>query len=256
MSETDILRKMAQNITDAIENRIKEEYAENFTRLSTEICMGADGTWTQYIDQVAEQVALDIIGETANILSEEAGFIDHGKKYTLIIDPIDGTRNAVNGIPFYCTSIAIGEKCLTDVVYGLVRNITTGDTFYAEKSVGAYLNGNRIQVAPHVREPIYLLALGHSSSQKTYQLVTKHNIRALGAAALEMSLVGAGAADLYFQGNEYLRVTDIAASTLIVREAGGKVYDARGNVLDMDLTLSKRSSVLAVASPDIMEDLL
>lgn len=253
MSETGILQAMARNVVDAIEQRVKEEYATNFSGFSSEICMGADGTMTQHIDMVAEQVALDIVGDATNVLSEEAGYIDNGREYTFVIDPIDGTRNAVNGIPFYCTSIALGTERLGDITFGLVRNIPSGDTYWAEKGVGAYLNGNRTQVSPHMKNPIYILALGDSGNSNTYRMIKKHNIRALGAAALEMSLIGSGAADIYFQGNEYLRVTDIAASTLVVREAGGEVYNAHGHVLDMGLNLTERSSVLAVASDDLLD---
>jgi len=253
MPGIDILQDMARNVVDAIGKRVFKEHETNFSDFSSEICMGADGTMTQYIDMVAEQVALDIIGDATNVLSEEAGYIDNGREYTFVIDPIDGTRNAVNGIPFYCTSIALGTDRLKDITFGLVRNIPSGDIYWAEKGVGAFLNGNRTQVLPHITNPIYILALGNSSNSSTYHMVKKSNIRALGAAALEMSLIGSGAADLYFQGNEYLRVTDIAASTLIVREAGGEVYNARGHVLDMGLNLTERSSVLAVASDDLLE---
>jgi len=79
MSGTGILQAMARNVVDAIEQRVKEEYATNFSGFSSEICMGADGTMTQHIDMVAEQVALDIIGDATNVLSEEAGYIDNGR---------------------------------------------------------------------------------------------------------------------------------------------------------------------------------
>ena len=91
--------------------------------------MGADGTPTQWIDRYAEDIVLDTVADTKiNILSEERGYIDNGGDYTLILDPIDGTRNAIHNIPFYAISLAIGKEKLGDVQYGLVRNIPTGDT--------------------------------------------------------------------------------------------------------------------------------
>lgn len=252
MADMTSLKALTQKVAEAIAQRVREEQ-DHVDTFGQEICMGADGTITQRIDKMAEEVALEVIGQETNVLSEEAGFIDHGRDYTLVLDPIDGTRNAVNGIPFYCTSVALAQKRLSDVMYGLVRNLPTGDTYWAERGKGAYLNGTVIRTTSCRHSPLYILVLGDSGNHKTYRLVNRHNIRALGAAALEMCLVAAGAANLYYQGNKHLRVTDVAASTLIVREAGGQVYNAQGEILDMGLNLDERSSVLAVASDKELE---
>jgi len=68
-----------------------------------------------------------------------------------------------------------------------------------------------------------------------------------------MCLVASGSISAYIQGNEYLRVTDFAASTLIIREAGGEVFDIGGNRLDVGLNLEERSSVLAVSCREVLE---
>ena len=237
------LIKIANKVAEKIEKKVRTEDKSKFGNY---VGMGADGTETQYIDKIAEDVALNIIKKEGNILSEEAGFIDNGKEYTFIVDPIDGTRNAVNGIPFYAVSVAIGKKTLNDVEYGIVKNIPTGDTYYAIKDKGAFLNGRRINVR-NDGEPIYCLSLGKSGSEKTWELARKNTIRAMGAAALEMCLVASGAFSFYFIPRDILRVTDLAASTLIVREAGGEVYDAYGSKLEMPLNLEKRSSVFATS---------
>lgn len=243
----------ARKVADEIEKRVKRE---NPAKFGKEICIGADGTPTQYIDKIAEDVAIEIIGEDANILSEEAGFIDNKKEYTFVIDPIDGTRNATHGIPFYGISIAIGKKSVEDVVYGIVKNIPTGDIYEGYKGKGAFLNGDRIEVNRDFSDPVFCLVLGESGNEKTWKLVNINSIRALGAAALEMCLVASGAIHAYFMGKESLRVTDFAASCLIVREAGGEVYNANGEVLNVPFNLDVRSSVIAVASPHLMEVLL
>lgn len=240
------LIKIANKVAEKIEKKVM---AEDKSKFGNYVGMGADGTETQYIDKIAEDVALNIIKKEGNILSEEAGFIDNGKEYTFIVDPIDGTRNAVNGIPFYAVSVAIGKKTLNDVEYGIVKNIPTGDTYYAIKDKGAFLNGRRINVR-NDGEPIYCLSLGKSGSEKTWELARKNTIRAMGAAALEMCLVASGAISFYFIPRDILRVTDLAASTLIVREAGGEVYDAYGSKLEMPLNLKKRSSVFATSEKE------
>jgi NAD+ kinase len=75
------------------------------------IGMGADGTSTSQIDKVAENTVLDYIqrnGIPLNVLSEEIGFVDNGAEDTLVLDPVDGTSNAVAGVPLFTISMAIG----------------------------------------------------------------------------------------------------------------------------------------------------
>jgi len=251
----DELIDMAREAVEAISNRVRKE---NITKFGKEVAMGADGTPTLYIDRVAEEVAIDIIGKKANILSEEIGFIDNDADYTFIIDPIDGTRNAAHGIPFYCVSIGIGRRdgSTDDVEYGLVKNIPTGDVYEAFKNKGAYLNGEKIRASQDYSDKIFVLTLGKSGNEKTWRKVNLHTIRAMGAAALEMCLVASGAVHAYFMPREILRVTDFAAACLIVREAGGEVYNADGEVLKVPYTLNVRSSVLAVSERKIMEELV
>jgi len=249
------LKQLCTDVADAISETVRDERERCFERFGREVCMGADGTPTQHVDKIAEEVALEVVDGRVNVLSEEAGYVDNGSSYTMVLDPIDGTRNAVNGVPFYCTSIAIGRQRLSDVIYGLVRNLPTGDTYTAEKGEGAACNGRPISVRSR-DEPLLSLVLGTSGNEATWQRVRHHHIRSLGAAALEMSLVAAGALDAYYQANEYLRVTDFAAGALLVREAGGAVYDSRGDVLDVSLDLDVRSSVLAVSGPAMREVIL
>ncbi|RLF60134.1 MAG: inositol monophosphatase [Thermoplasmata archaeon] len=249
----DELIERVHEAVDAIDRRVKQERREHFGK---EVAMGADGTPTAHIDKIAEEVALEVIGREANILSEEIGYIDNGKEYTVIMDPIDGTRNAIHGIPFYCASIAIGTHDLKSVEYGIVKNLPTGDCYEAIRGEGAFLNGHEITVAHDTSDLIYILVLGTSGNEKTWRLASKFTTRSLGAAALEMCMVASGAAHAYYMPRELLRITDFAAGTLMVREAGGGVYTADGEVLNVAADLSVRSSVLAVANADIMEVLV
>jgi len=246
---------IARQTVDAIRKRVENESRNKF---GTEIGMGADGTPTLYIDKIAEEIAMDVIGKKANILSEEAGFVDNDADYTMVIDPVDGTRNAVHGIPFYCVSIGIGKRDgkLNEIEYGIVKNLATGDVYEAFKGKGAYLNGNKIEVSKNHSDIIFVLTLGESGNEKTWRKANMHTIRAMGAAALEMCLVASGAAHAYFMPKESLRVTDFAAGCLIVREAGGEVYNSNGEILNVPYSLNVRSSVLAVSDDMIMEALL
>jgi len=251
------LIKLIWDIADRVEKTIKETYTHTFHSYGDQVAMGADGTPTQWIDRYAEDIVLEMIDDTKiNILSEERGYIEKGGDYTLVLDPIDGTRNAVHHIPFYAISIALGKKKLGDVHYGLVRNIPTGDTYSAEKGKGAFLNLKKISVTTDSSNTIISPVLGPSGTPKTYSLVPHYNIRSMGSAALEMCLVASGSTLAYINGQELLRSIDIAAATLIVREAGGEVYNSQGEKLDMPLTLKERTSVLAVSSPTMRRMLL
>lgn len=254
------IKVLTNRIVDAVSLKIKRAAINSFHKFNTNIGLGADGTVTKYVDKLAEDVAIDVIKKSkikVNVLSEEIGYIDNRGKYTVVIDPIDGTQNAVRGIPFYSISVAVGKKSLSDVEYGIVKNIPTGDVFQAEKGYGAFLNGKRI-CAPELpeREVISSLALGKNYDKTTIRLARKGKVRSLACASLEMCMVAAGALDIYVVGKDYLRCVDIAASTLIVREAGGFVTDIYGIDLDMPFDLNERTSVIAACNLDLIKKIV
>jgi fructose-1,6-bisphosphatase/inositol monophosphatase family enzyme len=141
---------------------------------------------------------------------------------------------------------------MNDATHGIVRNLVTGDTFYAEKGKGATWNGKRIWVRPfQAATSVFMVYLGKYSATATNAVVHKtRRTRSMGCSSLEMCLVAAGLADgFYLNSDVYersLRIVDIAASALILREAGGELYDMHGKVLDMSLDLKVRANCLAV----------
>ncbi|UCD14147.1 MAG: hypothetical protein JSW60_01655 [Thermoplasmatales archaeon] len=253
------IKLLAHKTVDKINRKVRRTCLTEFHRLGTNIGIGADGTPTKYVDKVAEDAAVRFISRSnvkANLLSEESGFMDHGGEYTFVLDPVDGTRNAYRGIPFYSVSLAIGKQRLSDVEYGIVKNIPTGDTFIAEKNQGAFLNNTQISVSEiPAKNILHSVVLGKNSDPTTLSLAKKNNVRSLGSASLEMCMVAIGALDFYFVGREFMRVVDIAASTLIVREAGGFVRNIFGKELDMSLTLDERTSVVASCSEDFIHNI-
>ena len=254
------IKLLANKTVESIYRKIKKAASNDFNKFGSTVGLGADGTVTKFIDKIAEDVALRLIKKSklkVNILSEEAGFVDNGGEYTFVLDPIDGTRNAYRGIPFYSVSLAVGKTSLSDVEYGLVKNIPTGDTYIAVKDQGAYLNKSRFAV-PEVpdKEILSSLTLGVNYDKKTLSLAKKDKVRSLGSASLEMCMVATGALDYYVVGKEYIRVIDIAASTLIVREAGGVVTNILGETLDMDFNLEDRSSVVAACNMDLIKKIV
>lgn len=231
-----LLREMA----DAVSRVVKDSSTDKF---GVELGIGADGTPTKMVDDLAEREIISILRQTKrmklNLLSEEAGFIDLKGDKLLVADPIDGTTNAVRGIPFYCVSLAIGQKTLADVEAGIVQNLATGDRFEAIAGKGATLNGRPIRVRAEDKE----LVVASTAPNKGVH-------RSFGASALEMSLVASGALDGYHFSKPILRIIDVAAATLIVREAGGVVLDRAGKDLELPLSLAPRFGLTAASSRD------
>lgn len=242
------------DMADAVAALVLRSPRDDFAR---SLGIGADGTPTKVVDDMAEKEILRILeedGAKLDVLSEEAGHIDRGGSATLVIDPIDGTTNAIRGVPLYCVSLAVADGPLSSVRTGLVRNIPTGDVYLGRRKGGAFLNGQRIAARRFDPESAILSpTLGeHARPEALHLAQTRYHVRSLGSAALEMCFVGQGALDLYYFAPEKLRVTDIAASTLIVREAGGLVRNASGKDLDMATSLAPRSSVVAAGSEETL----
>lgn len=248
----DTLEWLAVSVADRLDREC------DFKERGTEVGMGADGTPTCLIDRSAEELLLRLMDERdvpLNVLSEEAGYIDRGFERTLVMDPVDGTYNALMGIPFYSVSLAVCSERMGDATHGIVRNLVTGDTFYAEKGKGAAWNGKPIHVRRfEPEEAVLLVYLGKFSAATANGIVHKaRRTRSMGCSSLEMCLVAAGLADGFYMHSKVhhraLRVVDIAASALILREAGGELYDLEGKVLDMDLDLKCRANCVAVGDP-------
>ncbi len=227
--------------------------------------MGADGSPTAMVDRVAEEAIEGVLEQAdveLNFLSEETEFVDRGSEWTAVVDPVDGTHNALAGIPVYSVSLAVCQGDMMGARFAVVMDLTNGWTYEGEKGKGAWLNGKRIRVAPYTKEgSLFSIYLGSNAHQKAFQLAgVCRRLRNLGAASLDMCMVAAGAADLYYMNstakNLELRITDVAASSLIVREAGGEVYDLEGDALNMPLDPAHRSNLFALGDRSLLEVVL
>ena len=172
-----------------------------------------------------------------SILSEEIGFIKNDDNdYIWVIDPIDGTTNFLHGIPHFC--ISIGLKFRDEIISGIIFDPIKNEIFFAEKNQGAFFNNHRIRVSKRKNLDECLFATNKNGLSST-----DLNSRIFGSAALDLAYVASGRIDGYFQNG--LNLWDIAAGTLIVKEAGGIVnnYD-----------LEKTSNIKLVASSEIINE--
>jgi fructose-1,6-bisphosphatase/inositol monophosphatase family enzyme len=224
------------------------------------VAMGADGSPTEELDRVAEGQILSVLeaeGVDWDLLSEEIGLVRRGGGKLLVVDPIDGSHNALRNMPFATISLGLGRNTLGGIEKGVVRDLTNGVTYWASKGDGAYRDGHRISVRPwNVQSELFFVNLGRHSTPAALQLAEHgRRIRSLGCASLEILMVAQGSADAYFFENDApprnLRVTDIAAAYRILREAGGELTNARGgSVADVPLALTEHTSVLAYGDPE------
>ncbi len=241
--------ELCNNVASAIEKAVsgiigKPEAGEMLR-------IGADGTPTEKIDEIAENAALRVLemdGKSMRFVSEELGekIIGSKPEFTFILDPIDGTFNAVNNIPFFCVPIAIGGSDISDTRYGYVKNLVNGDIYTAEKGMGAFLNGKHIRVSD-CSELSELSVISYSQCPHAFP-INNHNVRRVrvyGCAALELCYIASGIFDAFIDMRNMLRVTDIAAGKLIVEEAGGRVTDWRGTPLSTPLDVRERVNMVA-----------
>jgi len=249
-SEVDALSKLSAHLSDEI---VRE---------------GAGGDYTKMIDLVAEEAAisyLEAIGFKGRLLSEEFGEKRFGSSNypLLVLDPVDGTTNATHGISFYSISAAASSGPLLSNVYaGAVMELPSGRLFSGKRNAGAYLDDKKLCVreVSNLKEGLIGVDLNvKGDMQKMAEILplclyAKH-IRNMGSAALELCYVASGALDLYADNRDLLRVTDLAAAYIILKEAGGSILNMQGAELDCDLNLVERISLVAGAQKACREAL-
>lgn len=178
-------------------------------------------------DKEAERIIISAISSSFpsdSIYAEESG----GKitdDPLWVIDPIDGTVNFMNTFPSYTISICYMEK--GEALFGIVRDVCRGETFFAQRGKGAFLNGKKISVSSLDSKHGLCIAVPphrkHSkldSYLKEFRRIYDYfsDIRSIGSAALSLSYVASGRACSYYE--RYLQLYDAAAGLLIAEEAG------------------------------------
>ncbi|MGA8303608.1 MAG: inositol monophosphatase family protein [Thermoplasmata archaeon] len=229
--------------------------ARSSPRRADVVAMGADGTPTEELDRLAEAEILrmlDAEGVDWDLLSEEIGHVARGGNRTLVVDPIDGSHNALRNQPFFTVSLALGKSDLAGIEAGLVRDLHHGTTWWASRGAGAYQDGRPIHTRPwNPKTEMLFVNLGRNATERSVRAAGKaRRVRSLGCASQELLMVAQGSADGYLFENHSeasdLRATDIAAAYRILLEAGGGFADARGHSIDsFPLRLDRRTSVFA-----------
>jgi myo-inositol-1(or 4)-monophosphatase len=189
-------------------------------------------------DRRAEEVVREELAKARpdyGFLGEEGGtHFGADKTHRWIVDPLDGTTNFLHGIPHFAVSIALERGGA--IVAGVVYNPANDEMFLAERGKGAFLNDRRLRVAARQRLNEAIVACGMPHYGRGDLALARHEIaaaqqhfaglRRYGAATLDLAWVAAGRLDAYWERD--LSPWDLAAGSLLVREAGGFVSDLDG----------------------------
>jgi myo-inositol-1(or 4)-monophosphatase len=193
------------------------------------------------IDEEAERVIREeLLGAfpTYGMLAEEGGVLAGEEDGRWIVDPLDGTTNFAHGLPIFCVSI--GLERADEVVLGVVHDSMREEKYVAERGGGASLNGEPIKVSDTEELIGALIATGfpHDRTEMPEALdlfgrfaAISRGMRRLGSTALDLCYVASGRLDGYYERGIW--AWDIAAGSLILEEAGGKVTNYRGGKLNL-----------------------
>jgi len=189
-------------------------------------------------DLAAERAIIDCIRKhypDHAILAEESGGSGQSDT-TWIIDPLDGTTNFLHGFPVF--AVSIGVQVNGRIEHGVVYDPMRQELFTASRGKGAYLDDHRIRVSGQTKLETALIGTGFPFRDATMRLdpymsmlakVIRNTsgIRRAGAAALDLAYVAAGRLDAFWETG--LKPWDLAAGTLLIREAGGIVSGLDGS---------------------------
>jgi myo-inositol-1(or 4)-monophosphatase len=173
------------------------------------------------------------------ILAEESGASANTSEHRWIIDPLDGTTNFAHGFPAFCVSIAYEHR--GRVQFGLVFDALHKDMFTARRGKGATLNGKPMRVSKAKTLATSLVATGFPYDRRERRrfylcfwedMMTRvEGVRRAGSAALDLASVASGRLDGFWEFG--LKAWDVAAGSLLVKEAGGTITNMDGTPLEL-----------------------
>ncbi|MGH9224621.1 MAG: inositol monophosphatase family protein [Acidimicrobiales bacterium] len=206
-----------------------------------------DGQYS--LDLAADAAALSVLaGADVGVLSEETGLHHPDRDLWVALDPVDGSTNAARGLPWYATSLCAVDAAGPRVA--VVVNQATGDRFEAVRGAGATLNGAAITPTRCSRMADAVVGVtwcppGHPGCRQ---------VRALGAAALDICSVACGSLDAYIDfSRDAHSPWDYLGGMLVCLEAGAVITEPSGRDL-VTRGLAERRIIVAAATPSLLDE--
>ena len=196
-------------------------------------------------DRASERLVVERLRShfpTHSIMAEEGARHQGQSDYRWYVDPLDGTTNFAHSFPVF--NVTLGLERAGEMVAGVVYDPCRQEMFTSERGSGAWLNNRRIHVSSVAQVSDSLASTGFPSRKRHhninihfyYQLaMASHGVRRTGSAAIDLASVASGRLDFFWEFG--LKPWDVAAGSLLVSEAGGRVTDMRGgphNVTNSD----------------------
>jgi myo-inositol-1(or 4)-monophosphatase len=246
-----VLAEAARAATTAFRSARERFDREELAERTQMAAAGGAGTRLDFLVDTA--IAEVVSRHRVNLLSEELGVIDHGSAFTLVVDPVDGTGNAVAGVPFCAFAAAVcRDGVLTE---SLTCWLDTGRCWHA-------IAGEPVRFRTTGRTAldgaaVSLLRPQRADTEAWWRIASRaERVRILSSSCLEAALVAEGSTDAFADvAGDRHRIVDLAPALVLVTAAGGAVIDALGRPIEMDMDLSRRWSGVVAASPALAEEL-
>ena len=222
---------MLEKVITVVKEVAQQVVMPRYLRVDRQI--KSDGSFFTEADVAAQKALLyelqkiypaATMGEEMTKQEQEAQWVK-GKAGLWSVDPIDGTSNFLNGLPYFAISVALMEQGRS--VLGVIYNPVADEMFYATKGGGAFLNGVALPIKKYVpalssaMANVDLKRLDRKLAAKVAAYPPYASQRNYGACALEWCYTAAGYFDLYLHGGQ--KPWDYAAGSLILEEAGGNM---------------------------------
>jgi 3'(2'), 5'-bisphosphate nucleotidase len=209
------------------------DMAENIAKSNLEVFYKSDGSPVTNADiEISKYIMhyLKVITPTIPIISEESEIPESFGNVFWLVDPIDGTKSYINGVPLYTINIGL----IVDGVpkYGFIINPSTGHLYYTSESGALEIVCNGEQIEPLSNSGDLKALLSTYDGEKAQQLLSKYNITLYEVipGAIKFCLMASGHADLYPRYGETME-WDTAAGHALIRSSGGEVFDIDGGIL-------------------------
>jgi len=276
MSEMDDPRPVFIAMFEAVRKYLLRGGQESVERVAT----NPKGEATRGFDAEAERIALEVAEHELgafHALSEEVGEITVGNRprWTLVLDPCDGSNNfrrGIRSVGFAVAALPSGAPLdPMNITYAVCGDIFTGTLYSAGRGKGALVDGRpcRASSVRDLRQALLAVNVGRvrpsvlPSPEATAELQTRigrviwsaSTIRRTGASVLDLCYVAQGAYDGYVDLRGRLTPENFLAPSLILAEAGGELVDPQGQPLGA-VEFTRPYSVLATGNQSLLEEIL